>query len=112
MSSNNIVTATVFAAHLKCPTKALLLARGEKPANTFFAKMNENISMVYKAKFKDISSVNFCDLTGHSHAHTRLTANFVDAQTAFYSTSVSAAFQDDRCFMRPANDYVPVLYSP
>jgi predicted RecB family nuclease len=112
MSSNNIVTATVFAAHLKCPTKALLLARGEKPANTFFAKMNENISMAYKAKFKDISSVNFCDLTGHSHAHTRLTANFVDAETAFYSSSVSAAFQDDRCIKRPANDYVPVLYSP
>jgi hypothetical protein len=71
MSSNNIVTAAVFAAHLKCPTKALLLARGEKPTNTFFVEMEENIAMAYKAKFKDVSSVNFCDLAGHSHAHTR-----------------------------------------
>jgi predicted RecB family nuclease len=111
MSSNNMVTAAVFAAHLKCPTKAFLLARGEKPADTFFADMGENISMAYKAKFKDMS-VKFCGLTAHSHAHTRPTDNFVDTETALYSTSVSAAFQDDRGITPPANDYVPVLYSP
>jgi predicted RecB family nuclease len=113
MSSNNVVTAAVFAAHLKCPTKAVLLARGEKPANTFFTEMGENISMAYKAKFKDISSLNFSDLvTSHLHAHARLTASFVDSETAFYSTRESAAFQDHRRITRPANDYIPVLYSP
>ncbi len=113
MSSNNVVTAAVFAAHLKCPTKAVLLARGEKPANTFFTEMGENISMAYKAKFKDSSSLSFSDLTSHLHAHARLTASFVDSETAFYSTRESAAaFHDHRRITRPDNDYVAVLYSP
>ena len=61
METGNI-TAAVFAAYLKCQTKGLLIARGEKPPQTFFVGIENNISEVYKAKFGSGALVNFRDL--------------------------------------------------
>jgi len=38
------ITPAIFAAHLKCPTKAYLIAHGETPADTFVAYMHRRIS--------------------------------------------------------------------
>jgi hypothetical protein len=37
MDTSANITAAVFAAYLKCPTKAYLTAHGENPADTFVA---------------------------------------------------------------------------
>jgi hypothetical protein len=109
MKTRGIITAATFAAYLKCPTKALLLARGEKPADTFFADITANISKAYKANLRITLSINFCELASHSHAET--TATFVDSESAFYAPDVAAAIEGGRRAKRPkpCNDYVPVL---
>ena len=43
------ITAAVFAAYLKCPTKAYLTVHGETPPNTFIANAGRRISAAYKA---------------------------------------------------------------
>jgi hypothetical protein len=44
MDSSTKITAAVFAAYLKCPTKAYLTARGENPPDTFLADTRGRIS--------------------------------------------------------------------
>jgi hypothetical protein len=43
MGSSDLITAAVFAAYLKCPTKGFLLAQGEQPPGTFFGDLIENV---------------------------------------------------------------------
>jgi hypothetical protein len=50
-TSTNI-TAAVFAAYLKCPTKAYLLAHGEVAADTFVADMRRRISVACEAEWR------------------------------------------------------------
>ncbi len=52
MDAGNSITAAVFVAFLKCPTKAHLLAIGEPPPDNFFADINLRISSMYKAAVK------------------------------------------------------------
>jgi hypothetical protein len=49
MRTNANITAAVFAAYLKCPTKAYLTAHGEIPPDTFIANTCGRISAAYKA---------------------------------------------------------------
>src|SRR5438034_2453954 len=49
METGATITAAVFAAYLKCPTKAYLTAHGEKPPDATFAEMRERIPAAYKA---------------------------------------------------------------
>jgi hypothetical protein len=49
MDTNNSITAAVFAAFLKCPTKAHLLAIGEPIPEAFFADMEARMSSIYKS---------------------------------------------------------------
>jgi predicted RecB family nuclease len=49
MDASNPITAAVFSAFLKCPTKAHLLAIREPPPGTFFADIETRISSMYKA---------------------------------------------------------------
>ena len=44
------ITAGVFAAYLKCPTKAYLIAHGEDPPDTFVAVTRGCMSAAYKAR--------------------------------------------------------------
>ena len=49
MSANNLITATVFSAFLKCPTKAHLLLVGQPHSETFFTDTEARISSMFKA---------------------------------------------------------------
>jgi predicted RecB family nuclease len=107
METENITTA-VFAAYLKCPTKGLLIARGDKPPQTFFIGLENNISEVYKAKLGSSALVNFRDLGTSSRKET---ATLFDCQGAFYTTKPSAAIRENDAQVKQTLDYIPVLYS-
>jgi hypothetical protein len=49
METSANITAEIFSAYLKCPTKAYLAAHGEKPPDPAFAEMRKRISAAYKA---------------------------------------------------------------
>jgi hypothetical protein len=48
MKGSNSITAAIFSAFLKCPTKAHLLAIGESAPSTYFADIEARISSAYK----------------------------------------------------------------
>jgi len=50
VDASDPITAAVFSAFVKCPTKAHLLAIGERPPGTFFADIGARMSSMYKAK--------------------------------------------------------------
>ena len=52
MDAINQITAAVFSAFLKCPTKAHLLAIGQPAPGTYFAEIEALISSKYKAVAK------------------------------------------------------------
>ena len=49
MNTSDLITAAVFTAFLKCPTKAHLLAIGESAPATFFTDIEARISSMYKS---------------------------------------------------------------
>jgi hypothetical protein len=49
MNTNNSITAAVFCASLKCPTKAHFLAIDEPAPATFFSDIEARISLMYKS---------------------------------------------------------------
>ena len=108
MPTDNITTA-VFAAYLKCPTKGLLIARGEKPPETFFVSLENNISEVYKAKFAGDALVNFHDLVRSSSS--KETTTLFGCESAFYTIRPPAAIRED-AQVKQTHDYIPVFYSP
>src|SRR5258708_8150967 len=50
MDTSNSITAAIFSAFLKCPTKAYLLAIGEPIPNSFFTDIEARISSRYKSE--------------------------------------------------------------
>jgi hypothetical protein len=52
MDASNPITAAVFSAFLKCPTKAHLLAIGESTPSSYFVNIEARISSMYKAVAK------------------------------------------------------------
>ncbi len=76
MELRTTITVVTFAAYLKCPTKALLSAHGERPSDTFFTDIERDISQAYRTSIRNILSISFCDLTRSSH--TEKTATFVE----------------------------------
>jgi predicted RecB family nuclease len=107
METGNITTA-VFAAYLKCPTKGLLIARGEKSPQAFFSDLENNISESYKAKFSSDTLANLRDflrLSGRKE-----TTTLFDCDRAFYITTLRAAIRED-AEVKQSHDYIPILYS-
>src|SRR5260370_16568378 len=49
MGASNRISAAIFSAFLKCPTKAHLLAIGEPAPGAFFVDIEARISSMYKA---------------------------------------------------------------
>ena len=49
MDTHDLITAAVFIAFLKCPTKAHLLAIGEPAPATFFTDIEAGISLMFKS---------------------------------------------------------------
>lgn len=112
METDATITVAVFAAHLRCPTKGYLLARGEKPPNSSFADMRRHLSAAYKAKFGSAVVVNFVELA--SGPQNNMASTLVDSETTFYSLDQSAS-SVGRCRTKRAEpwpEYIPVLYSP
>ena len=110
VESRATITAAAFAAYLKCPTKALLSAHGERPSDTFFTDIERDISKAYRTNIRNILSISFRDLTRSSR--TEKIATFVDSETAFYSTGPSGAIKAGGRGKRRmlGDDYVPVLH--
>jgi hypothetical protein len=57
MDASKPITAAIFSAFLKCPTKAHLAAIGEPASGTFFANIEARISSLYKAAVKRRSPI-------------------------------------------------------
>jgi predicted RecB family nuclease len=111
METSASITAAVFSAYLSCPTKAYLLAHGEKSIETLFDDMRGNVSTAYKAKMQTALSVDFSELAWGSNSDSATV--FVDSETAFYPGDQSASAKVGRRTRKtqPSREYIPVLYS-
>jgi predicted RecB family nuclease len=120
MDASNPITATVFAAFLKCPTKAHLLEIGEPPPSTFFADMEVSISSMYKAAAKQRLRVGaeVADLLDFGQLWRSLDyetiTHDVDCETAIYDFALPPRRPGGRQpqKLKPSGTFVPVLFLP
>jgi predicted RecB family nuclease len=118
METGATITAAVFAAYLKCPTKAYLTAHGEKPPDATFAEMRERIPAAYKALASQrlptgsTGPIDFARLADGVIGDAGTA--FVDCETVSYTTESSALASVDQRAKRAESDHpnVPLLYSP
>jgi predicted RecB family nuclease len=118
-SMHNTITAAIFAAYLKCPTKAYLMAHGEKVPDTFFADIRERISAAFKARVNqnlrmgspNVVPIDFLRLVGDLASDGATL--FVDCETALCACDDPASLRDRRWVKRSAlgHNHVPILYS-
>jgi predicted RecB family nuclease len=120
MDASNSITAAVFSAFIKCPTKAHLLAIGESPPGTFFADVEARISSVYKALAKrrlhggaeEAEPLEFGQLW-RSPDYATITHD-VDCETAVYDFELPPHRPGSRQPQKskPSRTFVPVLLLP
>jgi hypothetical protein len=120
MDANLDITAPIFAAYLKCPTKAYLTARKENLPDTFFTAVRERLSAECKvragqslqAKSANATQIEFLQLS--SGPPVDAAVQLVDCETASYASCQPAAAPVGRQTKRvaPKHDIIPVLYSP
>src|SRR5260370_15034493 len=118
MDTNNSITAAVFVAFLKCPTKAHLLATGEPAPDPFFADIEARISSMYKLVVTQRLRVGTevaepLDFGGlwSSHGHEAI-AHPVDCETAVYNFVLPRQEGCQSQESSPSGPFVPVLFSP
>jgi hypothetical protein len=120
MATNNSITAAVFIALLKCPTKAHLLAIGEPAPVTFFTDIEARISSMYKSAVtrwapirpEAANPLDFGKLSS-SREHEAI-ARPVDCETTVYHI-LPASREPENCQSpksTPSGTFVPTLYSP
>jgi hypothetical protein len=117
MDASANISAAVFAAYLKCSTKAYLTAHGEKAPDTFFADTLGRISAAYKARVSqglrmgstNVVSFDYLRLTGAPAGPALL----VDCETASYARDRPAAawVGGQTESSDPGHDYVPIVFS-
>jgi hypothetical protein len=110
------ITAAVFAAYLKCPTKAYLTAHGEKPPDATFAEMCNRVSAAYKALARQrplTASTVPIDFSRLAHGVMGDVGTvFVDCETALYAIDGTACASLDHRASRAGSDRpYPILYS-
>ena len=120
MNTGDSITAAVFTAFLKCPTKAHLLAIGESAPATFFTDIEARISSMYKSVASRrmrvgadaVEPLDFGALW-RSRGHEAI-AHPVDCETAVYNFVVPSDEPADGQSQESAisGAFVPVLYSP
>jgi predicted RecB family nuclease len=119
MDASNPITAAVFSAFIKCPTKAHLLVTGESPPGTFFANIETHISSLYKAGAKRCLRIgagaaellDFGQLW-RSPDCTTITYD-VDCETAIYDFALPQRPRGRQPRKpKPSDAFVPVLLSP
>jgi predicted RecB family nuclease len=120
MGATSQISAVIFSAFLKCPTKAHLLAIGEPPPGAFFVDIEARISSMYKAVAKrqlhtgtkEVELLEFgqlwCSLDYGTITH------YVDCDTVVYDFALP---QDRNADPRPQKSsafgkFVPVLFLP
>jgi CRISPR/Cas system-associated exonuclease Cas4 (RecB family) len=114
------ITAAVFIAFLKCPTKAHLLAIGEPAPTALFTNIEERISSMYKSAVTptlrvgtDVAEpLDFEDLW--SNRDHEAIARPVDCETTAYNVA-PPSHEPGGCQSRestPSSTFVPVLFSP
>jgi len=120
MDASNSITAAVFSAFIKCPTKAHLLAIGESPPGTFFAEVEARMSSMYKAMAKrrlhvgaeEAEPLEFVQLwRGPDYA---TITHDVDCETAVYDFALPPHRPGGRQPQKskPSRTFVPVLLIP
>jgi predicted RecB family nuclease len=113
MDAGNPITAVVFSAFIKCPTKAYLLAIGEHAPGTYFANIETRIASFYKAAAKRrprigaevAEPINFGELW-RSPDNPAITHE-VDCETATYDLTLPQRKPRGR-----HRSFIPVLFSP
>jgi hypothetical protein len=86
MDASANITAAVFAAHLKCPTKAYLIVHREKPPDNFLADTRRRMSAAYKARVIGSSGtvpVDFSQLA--AGLVIEATNSYADCETTSYA---------------------------
>ena len=120
MHASNPITAAVFSAFLKCPTKAHLLAIGEPAPSSYFVNIEARISSMYKAVAKQRLRVGaevaelldfgqlWCSLDYEAITH------HVDCETAVYDFALPPHRPENRQPQQstPSSTFVPVLFLP
>jgi predicted RecB family nuclease len=120
MDASNLITAAVFSAFIKCPTKAHLLATGESPPGTFFAEVEARMSSMYKGMAKrrlrggaeEAEPLEFGQLW-RSPDYATITHD-VDCETAVYDFALPPHRRGSRQPQKskPSRTFVPVLLIP
>ena len=115
MNTNNSITAAVFFAFLKCPTKAYLLTIGESAPTTFFSEIEANISLMYKSAVtrklpvgaEVTTPLDFGELL--SSRNHEAVAHPVDCKTAIYNLVLSS---DEPGVGRSRKSMSPLCFHP
>ena len=120
MDTNNSITAAIFIAFLKCPTKAHLLAIGDPAPTTYFTDIEARISSMYKsAAMRSLrvgaevaEPLDFGELLS-SRDHEAI-AHPVDCETAIYNFVLPSHKPGGRQSRKSTSSstFVPVLFSP
>ena len=120
MDASNPITAAVFSAFIKCPTKAHLLAIGEHAPGAYFADIEARIASLYKAATKRrlrvgakvAEPIDFGELW-RSPDYATVTHE-VDCETAVYDFALPQHKPRGRQpWESPSSGpFVPVLFSP
>ena len=120
MSANNLITAAVFSAFLKCPTKAHLLVIGEPNPGTFFADIEMCISSMYRAaaqrrlcaETEFAQPLNFGQLD-YSRNHEGV-LRYVDCRTTVYDLALPPYMPGDHRSQNPSpsKTILPILFLP
>jgi predicted RecB family nuclease len=120
MDANTPITAALFSAFLKCPTKAHLLSIGEPAPGAHFADIEARISSMYKAMAKQRSPIgaeaaellDFRELW-RSLDHDAIT-HYVDCDTAVYDLAPPPHRPGgrQRQELSPSGTFVPIRLLP
>jgi predicted RecB family nuclease len=120
MDASNAITAAVFSAFVKCPTKAHLVATDEHAPGTFFAEIEASISSMYKASAQrylpvGAGAAEFIDFEQlHRSHHCETVTHYVDCDTAVYDLAPPSHRPKGPKSQKPllSGAFVPVLFLP
>jgi predicted RecB family nuclease len=119
MNANNLITASVFSAFLKCPTKAHLLVIGEPNSGTFFADIEARISSMFKAAAQRLcaggeftETLDFRQLAYSGDLESA--PRYVDCKTTIYDLALPPYMPGHHRSQKssPFKSFRPILFLP
>ena len=120
MNASKLITAAIFSAFLKCPTKAHLMSIGEPAPSTHLADIEARTLSMYKAAAKPRSPIGaevaqLLDFNAlwRSREHDAIT-HHVDCDTAVYDFALPLyrPKAPQRQNLPPSDTFVPILFVP